>query len=129
MIVLRANCGLEILEGLTLPVRRCHLCGGQHGAEDFEKVERVGQQPQISKALPTRANRKSQSLSRDKWPFWVWSLKWMRSKSDKGVGDTAQRLATKMGGEQFKRFTNKIGLPCGCTERQAEWNRLYAYSD
>lgn len=66
-------------------------------------------------------------VSRDKWPFWAWSLKWMRTKADKGVGDTAQRLAAMMGGEQFKKLAEKIGLPCGCTERQAEWNRSYPY--
>ena len=66
-------------------------------------------------------------VSRDKWPFWAWSLKWMRTKADSGVGDTAQRIAAVMGGEQFKKLTKRIGLPCRCTERQAEWNKLYAY--
>ena len=124
MIVLRAKCGLEIPQGLTLPVKRCHICGGQHSTEELEAVRIEGQQLQVSKARPRRL---TQPLNRDGWPFWAWSLKWMRSKADKGAGDTIQRIAASMGGEQFKKLSKRIGLPCRCAERQAEWNKSYPY--
>ncbi len=51
----------------------------------------------------------------------------LRNNADKGVGDTAQRIAAKLGGERYKRLTKRLGMPCGCSERQDEWNRLYPY--
>lgn len=61
------------------------------------------------------------------WPRWAGLLRKRRIASDTGVGDTAQRYAAKVGGEKFKRLSKWLGIPCGCTERQAEWNRLYPY--
>lgn len=58
---------------------------------------------------------------------WVRLVRFLRSPSDTGVGDTVQRIAAKFGGERFKKWAKKIGIPCGCDKRQAEWNRLYPY--
>lgn len=60
-------------------------------------------------------------------PTWVRLVKRLRVDIDKGVGDTVARIAVKFGGERFKQFSKRIGIPCGCTERQAAWNKLYPY--
>ena len=60
-------------------------------------------------------------------PFWVAQVSRLRKADDKGVGDTVQRVARWFGGELFKTFAAKIGMPCGCTQRQDEWNKLYPY--
>ena len=62
-------------------------------------------------------------------PRWVRLVKRLRKSEDTGVGDTVQRIAATFGGERFKRFAERIGLPCGCTKRQSEWNRLYPYGE
>lgn len=66
-------------------------------------------------------------LEHTDWPKWAKLFANRRIESDIGVGDTVQRYAAKVGGEQFKRFSKWLGIPCGCTERQGEWNRLYPY--
>lgn len=58
---------------------------------------------------------------------WVRFVRLLRKPEDKGIGDTVQRIAAKFGGERFKAFAKRIGLPCRCTERQAEWNQLWPY--
>lgn len=58
---------------------------------------------------------------------WLRFIKLLRKPEDKGVGDTIQRIAAKFGGERFKAFSAKIGIPCGCSQRQDEWNRLWPY--
>lgn len=63
------------------------------------------------------------------WPRWALLIKRLRTDADKGVGDTAQRIAAKFGGERYMRLTKRLGMPCGCSERQDEWNRLYPYGD
>jgi len=58
---------------------------------------------------------------------WLYFIRMLRKPEDKGVGDTVQRIAAKFGGERFKAFSARIGIPCGCTQRQEEWNKLYPY--
>lgn len=58
---------------------------------------------------------------------WIRFIKLIRKPEDKGVGDTVARIAAKFGGDRFKAFSKRIGIPCGCTQRQAEWNRLWPY--
>lgn len=57
--------------------------------------------------------------------WWVRILTRLQTPEDRGIGDTVQRIAAKFGGERFKRFAKRIGLPCGCTGRQARWNADY----
>ena len=64
-----------------------------------------------------------------KMPLWVRALRWLRTQDDRGVGDTAQRIAAKFGGERFKRFSKKVGLPCACAKRQDAWNARWPYQD
>ena len=61
------------------------------------------------------------------WPRWTKLIRMLRTEADRGVGDTVQRIAAKFGGERFKAFSARIGMPCGCTQRQEEWNRLWPY--
>ena len=122
MIVLRASCGLTIPEGLTLPIKKCHICGRQHADTDFERIEIDKSDATIPKspviALHSNLN---------KWPTWAKTLRRLRKAEDKGVGDTVQRIAAWFGGERFKTFSSKIGMPCGCSERQDNWNTQYPY--
>ena len=60
-------------------------------------------------------------------PYWVSALSIFRSPEDTGPGDTAKRLLAEVGGEKFKALTAKMGLPCKCDERQAEWNANWPY--
>ena len=61
------------------------------------------------------------------WPLWARIIAKQRKADDSGVGDTFKRLADKLGGEAIKRFSERLGMPCGCAERQEEWNRSYQY--
>ena len=60
-------------------------------------------------------------------PRWVKLLERIRGPADKGVGDTAQRLVARFGGERVKAFADRIGIPCGCADRQEQWNALWPY--
>lgn len=64
----------------------------------------------------------------DKWPAWVKLIAVKQEPQDIGVGDTAQRLLAKLGGEVFKKMLKRACLPCGCDVRQFEWNVLYPYT-
>jgi hypothetical protein len=59
-------------------------------------------------------------------PAWVIALQSLRAPEDTGVGDTFARLLGK-GGELFKATSKLLGIPCGCTARQAEWNERWPY--
>lgn len=61
------------------------------------------------------------------WPMWARVLAKQKSDKDKGVGDTAERVFGRFGGSQFKKALKKIGVDCGCTARQADWNQKFAY--
>lgn len=72
--------------------------------------------------LPVRC-----SCGRSATPTWVAAIKRLRKDADTGIGDTVQRIAARFGGELFKRFAARVGMPCGCTERQEEWNQRWPY--
>lgn len=60
---------------------------------------------------------------------WATLVAAFRNAEDTGVGDTVQRYAAMLGGEAFKAWSKKLGMPCGCTQRQAEWNAKYPYTE
>lgn len=62
-------------------------------------------------------------------PNWTRLVRLLRKPSDKGVGDTVERIATKFGGKRFKLWAKRIGIPCGCARRKNEWNARYSYED
>ena len=52
-----------------------------------------------------------------------------RIPSDRGLGDTFQRLFARVGVERMKAALAKIGLNCGCADIQADLNRRFPYRD
>lgn len=64
-------------------------------------------------------------IAQAKPPLWVRLLKRLSTNDDIGLGATIKRIAAKFGGDRFKEWSTKIGLPCGCTEREVELNSLY----
>lgn len=60
-------------------------------------------------------------------PRWTRLVAILRQPQDAGVGDTVQRIAEHFGGERFKRFAERLGIPCGCTNRQEKWNEDFPY--
>lgn len=65
------------------------------------------------------------SVAPIKPPRWVRLLQRLSTPQDIGLGATVKRIAGKVGGKRFIAWSKRIGLPCGCTEREIEWNRLY----
>lgn len=68
-----------------------------------------------------------QPVPQSEWPLWAQILYRYRRSEDSGIGDTAQRLAARFGGEWWKWLSAKLGIPCGCSSRQRRWNVLYPY--
>lgn len=66
-------------------------------------------------------------ISTSRIPRWVRLIRMLRQPADIGIGDTVQRIAAKFGGERFKAWAERVGIPCGCAQRQSEWNRIYPY--
>ena len=60
-------------------------------------------------------------------PNWVRLVRMIRIPSDIGIGDTLQRQFANYGGERFKEWATKLGIDCGCTERQNHYNKKYPY--
>lgn len=58
---------------------------------------------------------------------WVELVKQFSTTEDKGIGDTVHRYLAMFGAERFKQWAKDNGIPCGCTERQAEWNERWPY--
>jgi hypothetical protein len=50
-----------------------------------------------------------------------------RIESDRGVGDTLERLLASVGGRKYKRLMSWLGASCGCEDRQAWLNKKYPY--
>jgi hypothetical protein len=58
---------------------------------------------------------------------WVRWIKLLRKPQDRGVGDTVARLIASVGLDRWKAFSKKLGIPCGCTDRQDAWNKQWPY--
>lgn len=117
-VVLRCeSCELEVSRRADA-VRHCWDCGDAMRLIRKEATVLSGDNDSRQVVTPVQF---------DDWPIWAKTLRRLRKAEDKGVGDTVQRIAAWFGGERFKTFSSKIGLPCGCTERQADWNKTYTY--
>lgn len=66
-------------------------------------------------------------LNKKKWPIWAKAVSRCRHSDDTGLGDTVQRILSKVGGEEFKKVSTDLGIPCRCGDRQKAWNELYPY--
>ena len=60
-------------------------------------------------------------------PLLILGIQRQRIPSDIGVGDTVERILSKMGGDQFKWVMARLGVDCGCGSRQEWLNRVYPY--
>lgn len=65
-------------------------------------------------------------LERD-WPLFITGLSWLRTKDDKGIGDTVKHALSYMGGTQFEWVMKRLGIDCGCGSRQDWLNARYPY--
>lgn len=107
----------------------CAQCGELHRFGERIRCVRCpcgnviyGDCSQLISAVSTAPDESTGGL-----PIWVKLIKRFAKPSDKGVGDTVQRIAAKFGGDRFKAFAEKIGMPCGCTDRQHAWNEAFPY--
>jgi hypothetical protein len=64
---------------------------------------------------------------KEPWPLFIVGISRQRIPSDTGVGDTVERILSRMGGDQFKWVMARLGVDCGCGSRQEWLNRVYPY--
>ena len=62
-----------------------------------------------------------------RWPLWALGVKSLSQGGEVGVGDTVHRLATAIGGQQFKLLMAALHVPCGCDQRREQWNKTFSY--
>jgi len=57
------------------------------------------------------------------WPLWAKLLRLMAKKTDRGLGDTLNRLLIFVGGNHYKNWhLMRGGTPSQCTARQTHLN-------
>lgn len=60
------------------------------------------------------------------WPAILLPLKLLTKPGDRGLGDIVARTIGPFGGDAFKAWHLRIfGKPCGCANRQEDWNRRW----
>jgi hypothetical protein len=60
------------------------------------------------------------------WPRAARVLALLAKPEDRGLGDVAQRMASRLGGEWLKSAIKALlGHDCGCASRQQKMNELY----
>lgn len=69
---------------------------------------------------------KLEPIPRDQWPKWASAVASFAKPEDKGVGDTVKRMLGSAG-VLFQATLQALGLPCGCDQRQAEYNARFPY--
>lgn len=79
----------------------------------YEPIERT----QKSKSIP---------VPEDKWPLWAKAIRHFAKPEDRGIGDVIRRNFGDENSERFKKwYKATFNKDCGCTGRQARWNRMY----
>lgn len=109
MIPCQCECGHNVHTPIAI-VLKCAKCGKQIKCDGVERPKKPEPKPKKPKS-----------------EVWVRLVRMIRIPSDIGIGDTLQRQFAKFGGERFKRWAAKLGIPCGCTERQNHYNKKYPY--
>ncbi len=72
---------------------------------------------------PTYAQR---GMKGPAWPLALIPIKLLANETDRGLGDIVARVIGPIGGDAFKKWYKAIfGTPCGCKERQEDWNATY----
>ena len=65
----------------------------------------------------------------NQWPIWAKALRQFSKPEDKGIGDVVARIIGDENSEAFKScYEATFHQPCGCTGRQAKWNREFPLS-
>jgi hypothetical protein len=108
--------------------RRSTKCGVD-GKSLYEHAEFLGCPRNYFENPPEKAKPEPIApVPRSEWPRWAKSISLWSNPSDAGIGDTVKRLLGP-GGEAFKAMMESFGAPCGCADRQAEWNQAYPLKD
>ena len=94
----------------------------------WQKPESKAIRPEIkSGPIPAPPVENKQPRPVSDWPFWARLVARRKRAGEKGVGDTVQRLASRLGGEGYKRLRKRLGIPCHCPQRQAALNAEFPY--
>jgi hypothetical protein len=104
---LECDCG-SVVDLLPSVSRVACKCGLIHGANQLPTVEVEAKQPRI-----------------------VSLVKKLAIESDRGAGDTVERLIARAGGRPLAKFKAKLeslGIDCGCGNRIDWLNATWPYS-
>jgi hypothetical protein len=75
---------------------------------------------------PAVVVQEAQPIPRAKWPAHIKALALLARPEDRGIGDVIARTVGPIGGDLYKEWHQKIfGKPCGCSDRQDNYNQLY----
>jgi hypothetical protein len=75
--------------------------------------------------IPAPPTEAPNPKDRNTWPRWAKLTADLAMPDDKGVGDVVARLASRVGGDAYKRLRKSIGWPCKCNQRQDALNARY----
>jgi len=68
------------------------------------------------------------SIQLDPFPWWARLLRLLSKRSDRGLGDTLNRLLIFVGGNRYKKWhLQKHGRPCQCNTRQTRLNARFPF--
>jgi len=90
--------------------------GGGNGDRAQRKLKQTAEEKAAKKAKRER-NR----------PRIVRFVESKRIDSDRGIGDTLERLLASVGGRKYKRLLSWLGASCGCQNRQDWLNKKWPY--
>jgi hypothetical protein len=107
------NCGWPHHSPITLVIP-CGKCS--------TPVRVVGKDPE-AKPVPLPRTKEQQDSRLIGW------VKLFRKPEDRGVGDTVERLLAVAGGRKIKRMLERVGINCGCTDRQKALNEQHPYPE
>jgi len=97
----------------------------------WRDAPRIGTLPDPPRPEPAAV---SVAIPRDQWQLRIKAIAMFRREGDKGVGDTIAnnlnrfRMFKGMGAsDAFKLVMKKVGINCGCEDRQRALNARYPY--
>ena len=111
----------DVLSGATLvdEANDLYECTDEHWAAMVAKYRKPNEE-----AAPAPI----QPIPYEDWPMAARVVRMMRNASDKGVGDTLERIAARMGAAWVaERYEALTGRSCGCNSRRDKANALYPY--
>lgn len=91
---------------------------GQFGSDHSKAASAINEMIATAPAVELANQRRARVVS---W------LKFLRAPTDKGLGDTVERILAKAGGRKIKQLIASLGGSCGCTNRQQWLNRRFPY--